>query len=175
MAGHSKWKQIKEKKGKNDQGRAQIFSKLSSAIAIAARSNPDPKFNAALRSAIEQARRQNMPQANIDRAIHRANESTDLEELLIEAYGPEGIGILIEAMTDNRNRTVPEIRVILRDHGARPAEPGSLMWAFEKNESGYAPKFSNSVSDAATQTTNRLVLSLGGHPDVKAVYTSLAQ
>ncbi|KKU18831.1 MAG: transcriptional regulator [Parcubacteria group bacterium GW2011_GWA1_47_11] len=173
MSGHNKWKQIKDKKAKTDQGRAQLFSKLANAIAIAARGNPDPKFNATLRSAVEQAHKHNLPQANIERAIHRAAEVGSLEELLIEAYGPEGIGIIIEAITDNRNRTMAEIRVILKSHEIKVAEPGALMWAFTKTDSGYAPKFSNPVSPNATETIRRVVESLENHPDAKAVYTSL--
>ncbi|MCR4261227.1 MAG: YebC/PmpR family DNA-binding transcriptional regulator [Candidatus Colwellbacteria bacterium] len=175
MSGHNKWSQIKDKKAKTDQGRAQLFSKLANAISIAARGNPDPKFNATLRGAVDQARKHNMPQANIERAIHRGAEVGDLEELLIEAYGPEGVGILIEAITDNRNRTVPEIRLILKEHDVRVAEPGALMWSFEKNDGGYTPKFNNPVSASAIETIDRLIISLENHPDVKEIYTSIKQ
>lgn len=175
MSGHNKWSQIKDKKAKTDQGKAQLFSKLANAISIAARGNPDPKFNATLRSAIDQARKHNMPQANIERAVNRGANVGDLEELLIEAYGPEGIGILIEAITDNRNRTVPEIRTIFKDHNVKAAEPGALMWAFEKNDTGYVPKFNNPVSVEAVEAVNRLIEALEDHPDVKVVYTSLGQ
>ena len=175
MSGHNKWSQIKDKKAKTDQGKAQLFSKLANAISIAARGNPDPKFNATLRSAVDQAHKQNMPHANIERAIHRGTEVGDLEELLIEAYGPEGIGILIEAITDNRNRTVPEIRLILKEHDVKVAEPWALMWAFEKNGGGYTPKFNNPVSAGAIETIGKLVEALEDHPDVRAVHTSIKQ
>src|SRR3989344_3323367 len=125
MSGHNKWSQIKDKKAKHDQGRAKLFSKLANVISIAARGNPDPKFNATLRSAVLQAHKHNMPQANIERAINRATGVGDLEELLIEAYGPEGIGILIEAITDSRNRTMAEIRLVLKNHDMQVAEPGA--------------------------------------------------
>src|SRR3989344_3283698 len=151
MSEHNKWSQIKDKKAKNDLGRAKLFSKMANAISIAARGNPDPKFNAALRNAVEQAHKHNMPHTNIERAINRATNVGDLEELLIEAYGPEGIGILIEAITDNRNRTVSEIRLIFKEHDIKMAEPGALMWAFDKNEGGYVPKFNSPVSSGATE------------------------
>lgn len=173
MSGHSKWKTIKDKKTKNDQGRAQLFSKLSSVISIAARGNPDPKFNSNLKSAIEQARKYNMPQANIERAIHKSAEAGDLEELLIEAYGPEGIGVLIEAATNSRNRTIAEVRLILKDNDIKIAEPGALMWAFEKNDGGYVTKFENAGSPDAVRIIDRLVESLEANPDVVAIYTSL--
>mgnify|MGYP001563495215 CR=1 FL=1 len=175
MSGHNKWSQIKDKKAKNDQGKARLFSKMANVISIAARGNPDPKFNAALRSAVDQAHKHNMPQANIDRAIHRAIEAGDLEELLIEAYGPGGIGILIKAITDNRNRTVPEIKVILKNHDIKMAEPGALMWAFEKNDDGYIPKFNNPPSSGLKEVINQLVEAIENHPDVGAVYTSLGK
>jgi len=173
MSGHNKWSQIKDKKAKTDQGKAQLFSKLANAISIAARGNPDPKFNATLRSAMDQARKHNMPQVNIERAVHRGAEVGDLEELLLEAYGPEGVGILVEAITDNRNRTVPEIRVIFKDHDTKVAEPGALMWTFEKSDAGYISKFNNPVSPAAIEAVHRLIEALEDHPDVKAVFTSL--
>ena len=144
-------------------------------ISIAARGNPDPKFNATLRSAVLQAHKHNMPQVNIERAINRATEVGDLEELFIEAYGPEGIGILIEAITDSRNRTMAEIRLVLKNHDMKVAEPGALMWAFEKNDGGYAPKFNHPASSMATETTKKLVDILEDHPDVKAIYTSLGK
>lgn len=175
MAGHSKWKQIKEKKAKIDQGRGKLFSKLANVISIAARGDPDPKFNPTLRSAIEQARKQNMPQANIERAIHRASETGSLEELLIEAYGPEGVGILIEVITDNRNRSLAEVKVLLKDHGAKVAEPGALMWAFEKKDGEYSPKFPSAASDVLKSAIGKLAEALGEHADVKAVHTSLGR
>src|SRR3989344_2956448 len=171
MSGHNKWSQIKDKKSKTDQGRAQLFSKMANAISIAARGNPDPKFNAALRRAIDQARKHNMPQVNIERAIHRVADVCALEELLIEAYGQEGIGILIEAATDNRNRTLPEVRLILKEHDIKVAEPGALMWAFKKDDDGYVPKFGNSISGEAVEAINKLIGALENHPDVKAIYT----
>ncbi|MEX2054113.1 MAG: YebC/PmpR family DNA-binding transcriptional regulator [Candidatus Colwellbacteria bacterium] len=173
MAGHNKWKQIKDKKAKTDQGRGKLFSKLANVISIAARENPDPKFNPSLRQAIDQAKKHNMPAANIDRAINRVGEGKDLEELLIEAYGPEGVGLLVEAITDNRNRTIAEIKNIFKDFNAKMAEPGALMWAFEKSEGEYLPKFPTATPENVFKRVSSLVDALEDHPDVGAVYTSL--
>ena len=173
MAGHNKWTKIKHKKATEDEGRGKLFSKLANNIAIAARGNPDPQFNPSLRSAIEQAKKNNMPQANIERAISKANESNAGEELLIEVYGAEGIGILVKAATDNSNRTISEIKVILKTHDAKLAEPGSLAWAFEKTPDGYAPKFKSPASTEAVEKIAKLIEALDNHNDVQEVYSSL--
>jgi YebC/PmpR family DNA-binding regulatory protein len=148
MSGHSKWKQIKHKKEATDQARGKLFSKLANAISIAAQSGTDPQFNHALKNAIEQAKRHHMPQTNIDRAINKFSEEVVLENLLLEVYGPNGTGILIEIETDNKNRVLGEIKAILKQYDAKLAEPGSLVWSFEKTIDGtYFPKFQVSISD----------------------------
>lgn len=173
MSGHSKWKQIKHKKGAADLARGRLFSKLANVITIAAREGFDPQFNAALRSAIETARKNQMPQANIDRAIKRATEHGDLEMLLIEAYGPEGVGVLIEAITDNRNRTMNEIKSLFKDYDTKLANQGSLRWSFEKTADGYRAKFAPVVSEATRETIHNLVLKLEDRDDVKEVYSAI--
>ena len=172
MSGHSKWKQIKHKKALADQGRGKLFSKLAKAISAAARENPDSKFNPTLRSAVEQAKRQNMPQANIERAISRAGEVGEQEELLLEIYGPEGSGMLVEVITDSRNRSVAEIKSVLKERGAKIAEPGSLAWVFEKVDGEYRVKFASSISDAAKTAALSLAAELEARDDVVGVHTS---
>ena len=136
MAGHSKWAQIKRKKGVTDAKRGQLFTKLGRELAVAARqggSNPDE--NPALRLAIERARQNNMPKDNIQRAIDRATNAADaaqLEEIRYEAYGPGGAALLIDSLTDNRNRTVSEVRSALTRAGANMAESGAVAWIFEQ-------------------------------------------
>ena len=173
MAGHSKWKNIKQKKGKADKERGKLFSKLSKNISIAARENPDPQFNATLRSAIEQAKKSNMPQVNIDRAIKKASGADAVEELLVEAYGPEGIGILVQAATDNSNRTMGEIKLIFKNHEVKLAEPGSLAWAFEKTTEGFEAKFTNPASEETIKKIDKLIEALEDNDDVQEVYSSL--
>src|SRR3989338_11296018 len=109
MSGHSKWSQIKHKKGTTDQKRGQLFSKLLKAISIAAKKEPNPLYNPRLRSVIEKAKENSVPQENIERAISKASEEKNLDEVIIEAYGPEGAALIIQGVTDNTNRTVAEV------------------------------------------------------------------
>ncbi|MYD53403.1 MAG: YebC/PmpR family DNA-binding transcriptional regulator [Chloroflexi bacterium] len=136
MAGHSKWAQIKRKKGVTDAKRGQLFTKLGREIAVAVRSGgPKPEENSALRLAVERARASNMPNANIQRAIDRASGGADgsqLEEIRYEAYGPGGAALLIYSLTDNRNRTVSEVRAALTRAGTGIAESGAVAWLFEQ-------------------------------------------
>ncbi|MDP3991732.1 MAG: YebC/PmpR family DNA-binding transcriptional regulator [Candidatus Colwellbacteria bacterium] len=173
MAGHSKWKQIKHKKATTDEKRSKLFSKLANVITITARDGADPQFNSALRGAIEVARKNQMPQANILRAIKRVTEYGDLEMLLIEAYGPEGLGILVEAITDNRNRTMNEIKSLFKDYDAKLANPGSLLWSFEKTAEGYKPKFTPETSEEAREKIKNLIEKLEERDDVKEVYSAI--
>ncbi len=132
MSGHSKWAQIKHKKALTDQRRGQLFGKLAKAIAVAARGNPDPATNARLQTAIEKARQANMPNDNIVRAIKRTTDTSavQLQELQVEVVAPGNVAIIVSAITDNKNRTLAELRSIAKDHGAHLAQEGSLMWMF---------------------------------------------
>ncbi len=136
MAGHSKWAQIKRKKGVTDAKRGQLFTKLGREIAVAVRGGgPKLEENAALRLAVERARGSNMPNANIERAIERASgggDGSQLEEIRYEAYGPGGAALLIDSLTDNRNRTVAEVRAALTRAGTSMAEAGAVAWLFEQ-------------------------------------------
>ena len=136
MAGHSKWAQIKRKKGVTDAKRGQLFTKLGREISVAARQGgPKLEENSALRLAVERAKQSNMPNANIQRAIERATgggEGAQLNEIRYEAYGPGGAALLIDSLTDNRNRTVSEVRAALTRAGASMAESGAVAWQFEQ-------------------------------------------
>jgi len=135
VSGHSKWAQIKRAKGANDVKRGQLFTKLGREISIAAREGgADPDGNARLRMAIDRARESNMPMDTIQRAIQRgtgSGEGVSLEEVVYEAYGAGGAALLIEATTDNRNRTVAEVRATLTRGGGSLGEAGSVAWNFE--------------------------------------------
>ncbi|MGE3269596.1 MAG: YebC/PmpR family DNA-binding transcriptional regulator [Chloroflexota bacterium] len=136
MSGHSKWSQIKRAKGAADVKRGQLFTKLGREISVAARDGggPDPDANARLRLAVQRAREANMPADTIDRAIKRGAGGGDdaaLQEILYEGYGPNGAAILIEAMTDNRNRTVAEIRNVFKNGGGSLGEAGCVAWLFD--------------------------------------------
>ncbi len=135
MSGHSKWSTIKRKKGAADAKRGQLFTKLAREISVAARSGlPDPDANFRLRLAVEKARSENMPKENIDRAIQRAagaGSGDNFDEVYYEGYGPGGTALMIQAMTDNRNRTVGEVRAVLTRAGGTLGESGSVGWMFD--------------------------------------------
>ena len=135
MSGHSKWSTIKRQKGANDAKRGQLFTKLAREITVAARSGlPDPDSNVRLRLAVQKARAENMPKENIDRAIERAAGSgsgDNIDEVYYEGFGPGGIALMIQAMTDNRNRTVSEVRALLTRSGGTLGENGSVSWMFD--------------------------------------------
>ena len=135
MSGHSKWATIKRKKGAIDAARGRLFTRLIKEITIAARNGSDPAGNPRLRLAVETARKNSMPMDNIKRAIQRGAgelEGSALEEIMYEGYGPGGIAVLIETVTDNRNRTVSEIRHLLSRNGGSMAEAGAVSWNFNR-------------------------------------------
>ncbi len=136
MSGHSHFSKIKHKKSITDAKRGQVFSKMARVIAIAAREGgADPETNSKLRLTIEQAKAMNLPKDNIERAIKKGGGETGetrLEEVLFEAYGPGGIAIIIEGITDNKNRALGEIKQILSQHNGKLAGEGSVKWLFER-------------------------------------------
>ena len=137
MSGHSKWSTIKHKKGAADAKRGKLFTKLSRSILVAAKEGgPDPATNMALANAIEKARSYSMPKDNIDRAIAKGSgEGTDgamFETVVYEGYGPEGVAVLVEALTDNRNRTAADVRHLFSKHGGNLGATGAVAWQFER-------------------------------------------
>ena len=134
MSGHSKWATTKRQKAVVDAKRGALFTKIGNQIAIAARAGTDPAMNPSLAMVLEKARLANMPKANIERAIARVADKSAaaLIEEVYEAYGPGGVGIVIEVATDNKNRTMPEVRHTLDKNGGRMAEPGSVMFQFKR-------------------------------------------
>ena len=137
MSGHSKWSSIKHKKGAADAKRGALFTKLSRAIIAAAKEGgPDPAANLALQNAVEKARSYSMPKETIERAIARGSgadaEGSSFETVIYEGYGPEGVGVLVEALTDNRNRTASEVRHLFSKFGGNLAATGAVAWQFER-------------------------------------------
>lgn len=136
MSGHSHWSTIKFKKGTEDAKRSKIFSKLSKEISIASRDGgSDITFNAKLRSVVDKARESNMPADSIDKAIKKGAgelEGYTLEEFSLEAYGPNGIAIIIDGITDNKNRSLGEIKLILSRFNGKMVDGGGIKWMFEK-------------------------------------------
>ena len=134
MAGHSKWANIKRRKGAQDAVRGKIFTRLAREIQVAARAGPDPEANFALRLAVDRARAQNMPKDNIDRAIRRGagleKDGSEIEEVSYEGYGPHGVALILDCLTDNRNRTIADVRRVLNRSNGSLGEPNSVAWQF---------------------------------------------
>jgi len=134
MAGHSKWANIQHRKGRQDAKRSKVFSKLSKEITVAAKMGaPDPEFNPRLRLAIQAAKAQSMPKDNIDRAIKKSTAADEaiFEEIRYEGFGPNGVGVIVEALTDNRNRAASDIRTIFSKNGGNLGETGSVSFMFD--------------------------------------------
>ena len=160
MSGHSKWATIKHKKGALDAKRGKIFTRLIKEITIAAKSGGDPEKNPRLRTAVQAAKAENMPSDNIKRAIQRGTgelPGVSYEEITFEGYGPKGVAVLVEVSTDNRNRTVSEIRHVFSKNGGNLGETGSVAWMFKKKGSVVVPK-----SAAKEDDLLNIVLDAGG-------------
>ena len=164
MSGHSKWSTIKHKKAATDKKRGKIFTRIAKELTIAAREGGgDPSFNGRLSLAIDKAKAENMPKDNIERAIKRGTgelEGGALEEIMYEAYGPHGIGILVETVTDNRNRSIADIRHIVNKNGGNMAEAGSVAWQFTRK--GYI-----AITDEVDEDDVFMVAAEAGAEDVQ--------
>jgi YebC/PmpR family DNA-binding regulatory protein len=160
MSGHSKWATIKHKKGALDAKRGKIFTRLIREITIAAKSGGDPEKNPRLRTAVQAAKAENMPADNIKRAIQRGTgelPGVSYEEITFEGFGPGGVAILVEVSTDNRNRTVSELRHAFTKNGGNMGEAGSVAWMFHKKGDIIIPK-----SAAKEDDLMNIVLEAGG-------------
>ena len=168
MSGHNKWAQIKHKKAITDKKRGQLFSKMSKLISLAARKGSNPEMNLELKTIIERARSINMPNDNIQRAITKVfDKASALEELFIEAIGPGNIALKVKAITDNRNRTIAEVKKILGDHNAKMVLPGSISWMFSQ------PTTIN--DEQILKQIETLFESLDDHDDIEDVSSNLQE
>lgn len=174
MAGHNKWAQIKRQKGANDAAKSNAWAKLSRRITIEAKKAGGNMTASGLRAAIEAGKAVNMPKDTIERAILKGNapDAAILESIVYEAYGPGGSALLIDTLTDNRNRTAQEIKHLLSKNGISLASPGSAAWAFEKTLDGYVPKTTVKLSDADDAALMQLMEQIDAHDDVQEVYTN---
>lgn len=170
MSGHSKWETIKRQKGANDAKRGVLFTKLGNAIALAARGGTDPDTNFALRLAIDKAKASNMPSNNIERAIQRVADKSaaQLQEVLYEGYGSGGVAVLVEAATDNINRTYPEVRLAFSKHGGSIAEKGAVAFQFERKG---IIRVNGSGDDLMLQVLDAGAEDMQEDGDVSLVYT----
>ena len=177
MSGHNKWSQIKHKKAATDAKRSREFGKLAKFIAAESR-RVDGNFDSpSLRTAIDRARAANMPKENIERAVERGKSGIGdaLEHVLYETYGPGGVAILIDAVTDNRNRTGQELRHLLSELGYALATPGSASWAFTKDTSGgWVAQTEITLSEEDDTALTTLLERLDDHDDVEEVFTNVS-
>lgn len=177
MSGHSKWSNIHRKKDANDKVRSGIFTKLAAAIVVGVRKGGgigDTDKNFALRLAVEKAREVSMPKDIIDRAIARGmgkSGEAEMVELLIEGHGPGGLACIITAISDSRNRTLNEVRLILEKHNWRMGEMGSASYLFKTDTNGYTPLYPIEYSDM--EQVEVFVSAVSDHPDVQEVYVNL--
>ncbi|OGN27951.1 MAG: hypothetical protein A3A33_04300 [Candidatus Yanofskybacteria bacterium RIFCSPLOWO2_01_FULL_49_25] len=180
MSGHSKWSQIRRQKGIADVKKGQEFSKLGKLISIAAKKGADPASNPSLAGMIERARAANMPKDNIERAIKRATDKSAsiLEEINVQALGPGGIGIVITAITDNKNRTIGEIRNILANHNSKMADEGSLNWQFDQKMSAegieWVAKYPLAIDTETQASIEALFEEMDNNEDVGSIFSNLA-
>lgn len=174
MSGHNKWTQIKRQKEKTDAAKSRTFSKFAKLIADEARKSGGNRDATGLKTAIERARAANMPSDNIERAIKKAAgpDARALEAVLYEAYGPGGVALIIEGLTDNRNRTAQEVKHLLSEHGGNLAGPGAAAWAFQKTVEGWSAQTTVPVEDDALAQLETLVDKLEASDDIQSVYTN---
>lgn len=173
MSGHSHWATTRRQKEIKDNKRGQVFTKLARAIVIAARKGPNPEDNPSLRLAVDKAREGSMPNDNIKRAIERGSGGAggeQLEEVTYEGYGPGGVAIMVKCVTDNRNRTVSEIRNIFNRSGGNMGEAGSAAYVFGGDPEN--PQFSVPLDDQTSEKLGRLVDALEDNDDVQEVFTN---
>jgi YebC/PmpR family DNA-binding regulatory protein len=176
MSGHSKWSKIKHKKAATDAKKSKEFSKIARLIASESKKVGGDANSPTLRTIIEKARAANMPKDNIERAIEkgRAGDGAEMDALTFELYGPGGCAIIVEALTDNRNRTNQELKHLLSKQGYSLAAPGSASWAFTKNGTEWTPTTTTDLSDEDVETLAALIDEIEDHDDVQMVFTNVS-
>ena len=178
MSGHNKWSKIKNKKAITDAYKAKVFSKLVRAITVESKLTKGDVNSPSLRTAIEKARQANVPSDNIDRAVKKGTggEAGQMESITYESYGPGGCALIIEALTDNRNKAAQEIKHILSKNGFELASHGSASWAFTKNLPGsedlWTPNMSIKMGEGDGEKLSSLIEELEENDEVQEVYTN---
>lgn len=174
MSGHNKWSKIKHKKAVTDAKRSKIFSKLVKLIQVEAKKCDGDINSPGLKTAIDKARKENMPNDNIERAIKKASDSIDVFPVTFEAYGPGGVGLIITGLTDNNNRTSNEIKNILSKNGASFGSPGSVSWNFSHDISTdeWEPKTTINLDDTDINKLDKIVELLEENDDIQNVFTN---
>lgn len=176
MSGHSKWSSIKHKKGAADAQRGKIFTKHGHLIALAAQSGGDPESNATLRMAIDNAKRENVPNANIEKAIKRGTgelkDGKEISEVTYEGYGPGGVAVIVECLTDNKNRSVTNVRTIFGKKGGNFGNVGSVSWMFDRKGVMSVKKEGLDFDEAELSAIDAGAEDVERHANSLTVYTS---
>ncbi|MCB9815434.1 YebC/PmpR family DNA-binding transcriptional regulator [Candidatus Nomurabacteria bacterium] len=174
MSGHNKWSKIKHKKGASDAQRSKLFSKHSTLITMEVKKSGGDINSASVVALIERAKKDSMPKDVIERALVKGSGvgGSALEEVMYEGYGPGGVALLIEAVTDNNNRTAPEIRHIFSKAGLELGSPGSALWAFSKTAEGYVPNTPLDLDDETGEKLADFIEKIEEQDDVTNVYTA---
>jgi YebC/PmpR family DNA-binding regulatory protein len=174
MSGHNKWSKIKHKKGATDAQRSKLFSKHSSLITMEAKKAGGSTDTAGVLSAIERAKKDSMPKDAIERALAKGagTSGAAIEEITFEGYGPGGVALIIQVVTDNNNRTAPEIKHIFSKAGLELGVPGSAMWAFTKTEGGYTPNMPMELDDGTGEKLVEFIEKLEDQDDVTNIYSN---
>jgi len=174
MSGHNKWSQIKHRKGAADAAKSNIWGKISKRITVESKKANGDVNSPTLRTLIETARAANMPKDNIERAVAKgiSADAAALESITYETYGPGGAAIVIEVLTDSRNRTAQELKHLLTENGLALAAPGSALWAFEKTTTGWNPKTMVPLSETDNAKLMEVLEKIDAYDDVEEVYTN---
>ncbi len=174
MSGHNKWSKIKHKKAATDAQKSKVFSKHAALIAMESRKCNGNLTSPGLIAVIDRAKKDSMPKENIDRAVAKGAGAggANLEEVVFEAFGPGGVAMIITAVTDNNNRTSPEIRHIFTKQGLTLGTPGTAMWAFTKTADGYIPQNPLELSDADGEKLASLIEAIEEQEDVQEIFTT---
>ncbi|MDD9867798.1 MAG: YebC/PmpR family DNA-binding transcriptional regulator [Candidatus Campbellbacteria bacterium] len=176
MSGHNKWSKVKHKKAVTDAKKSKIFSKHAAIIAAESKKAGGDRSSPALKVAIENAKSENMPSENIERAIAKGSSSkAGGESVLYEIYGPSGVGIMVQAVTDNKNRTVAELRHLTSKCGGSFAQPGAVKWSFSNEGGEWIPKSPIKLSESDMSPLEKLVSALEEHDDVEKVITNASK
>lgn len=177
MGGHNKWSQIKRQKGANDKAKSAVWGKLARRITVESKRAKGDVNDPTLRMLFDKARGENMPKDAIERAVQKGvgGSGIDMETITYEAYGPGGAAILINTLTDSRNRTAQEIKHLLTKNGLALAAPGSALWAFTKTHEGYEPQTTTTLSPEDHDKLMGILEEIDAHDDVEEVFTNAAE
>ncbi len=172
MSGHNKWSKVKNKKAITDARKGKIYTKMAKIIGVEIKKANGDINAAGVQSAVKKAREYNVPNENIERALKKVDNSNQMESIIYEAYGPGGVAIIIEALTDNRNKAAGEIKHILTKNNTALAASGSATWSFTKDIDGYIPNMTIPISEEDGEKLEKLIDELDDNDEVQEVYTN---